>query len=73
MTSPSPKPVSQAKVQLNVLLEADLAERLKERCKEEGKSISAFVAQAVENQLGSNDAQWRADIERRLAALEDRF
>jgi predicted HicB family RNase H-like nuclease len=73
MTSPSPKPVSQAKVQLNVLLEPDLAERLKERCKEEGKSISAFVSQAVEHQLGSNDGQWRADIERRLAALEERF
>ena len=73
MTSPSPKPVSQAKVQLNVLLEPELAERLKERCKEEGKSISAFVAQAVEHQLGSSEEQWRADIERRLAALEERF
>ncbi len=67
-------PAASDKVQLNVTIDGGLSERLKAHCQQQGKTVSAFVSQAIERLLeaGPEDLEARLSrIEGRLEELED--
>lgn len=62
-------PAASDKVQLNVAIDGELSERLKAHCQQQGKTVSAFVSQAIERLLEAGPE----DLETRLSSIEDRL